>query len=398
MSQEEEKLSPMLEYAAQKFAPEGTVDNNAEAGIATDTSTEQSEGTETSPEIGETENNQETVTPAAEPPAQPTVDYSEFLSKESDGLFMDVDSFKAALPKIKEYDTKVNEYQSVLNEKTGLEEKIKTMFTPANDFVKQMNDMVQAGRTAEEIDAFIKISRLDIDQMDATEVKVMSMVLKGFNETIARDIVADDYPIDAYEEGSKERTILQEKLRVSSLEDRELLRTYKKDLTAVDNSAAEQAKQKAENERLQQIADAENHKKNVLQVVPKISEKISGLGEFNLNGKDGDEAVKLNFDYAADYKADLNERIGSFFLDGQMEVNDENVALVENYIKADYLSKNFDTIAQSIFKHAEAITTEKIVNKYENRSGLPEDATNNVSVDDKTKAYQDFLQKVVKSS
>jgi len=400
MSQEEtQQQSTILDYATHKYAPVSTEETTTETAIVPETTSEQTTDAITTTEIVAETTSTETApteTPAAETVIPPTVDYSEFLSKESEGLFSDVDSFKAALPKIKDYDTKVNEYQSILTEKTGLEEKIKTMVVPANDFVKQINDMVQAERTAEEIDAFIKVSRMDIDQMDAIEVKVMTMVLKGYSEAIARDIVSEDYPLEIYEEGSREKAMLQEKLRVSSLDDRKLLKAYKKDLTAVDNSAAELAKQQDETERLQNIANAEQHKKQIQQVIPKISEKITGLGEKNLNGKDGDEAVKLNFDYNAEYKAELNDKVASFFLDGQMEVNDENVALVEKYIKADYLAKNFDNIAQSIFKHAEAITTEKMVNKYENRTGLPPESTN-VIVNDTSKEYNDFLAKVVKS-
>lgn len=394
MSQEEEKLTPMMEYAAQKYAPVST-ETTTETVIVPETSSEETTAAPVSTEIVETTTASETTdttTPAPVEAAPVQIDYSEFLSKESEGLFTDVDSFKAALPKIKDYDTKVKDYESLLTTKTELEEKLKV--DPfANDYVKTLNEMVKAGKTADEIENFTKISRLDLDQISASDAKVMVMVKNGYSEAIAKQIVDQEFPIEDFDEGSVERTILEEKLRVSSIKDREELKAYKKELTTIDNTAQVEAQTKAEEQRLQGIAKAEEHKTLVKQIVPRIAEKISGLGEKNLNGKDGDEAVKLNFDYTAEFKAELPEKISSFFLDAQMEVNDENAALVEKYIRADYLERNFDQIAQSIFKHAEALTTEKMVNKYENRTGLPPESTN-VVVDNSRQEYNDFLRKV----
>jgi len=375
MSQEGDNV---MEYAAQRFATETPTETPA-AEIVADKPADTSTETPDSTAIVDDKTNvaAETVIPTAEV----AVDYSKFLSDTSEGLFTDVDSFKLALPKIKEYDT-------LLTTKTELEEKLKV--DPfANDYVKTLNEMVRTGKSADEIENFTKISRLNIDELSPVDAKVMVMVKNGYDAKIAKEIVEEDFPIEDYEPGTPERARLEEKLRVSSLEDRKILKEFKKDLTTVDNSAAVQA----ETNRLQLIADAENHKKSVKQIIPTISEKISGLGEKNLNGKEGDQAVKLNFDYNAEFKSQLPVKLESFFLDGRMEVNDENVALAEKYIRADYLEKNFDTIAQSIFKHAEALTEERMVNKYENRTGLPPESTN-VIVDNSQKEYSDFLTKV----
>lgn len=379
----EEVKNPMMEYAAQKFATESPAISST------------SEIEEPAPATNETVTPEATaivdpITPApdtTEPEQQteePAVDYSKFLSENSDGLFTDVDSFKSALPKIKEYDT-------LLSSKAELEEKLKV--DPfVNEFTKTLDGMIRAGKSPDEIEAFTKISRLDIDGLSAIDAKVMAMVKSGYSEPIARQIVQSEFPIEDYEEGTQERTILEEKLRVSSLTDRSILKEWKKDLTTVDTSA----QQAQEQERLNAIAKAETHKQTVKQVIPKIVESITGLGEKNLNGKEGEEAVKLKFDYNAYYKAQLPTKLESFFIDGQMEINEDNVALAQKYIRADYLEKNFDQISQSIFKHAEALTTERMVNKYENRSGLPAESTN-VVVDNSKQEYNDFLAKIAKS-
>lgn len=379
MSQEEQVSNTVLDYANHKFAPE-TTETPSETAIVTETPVQTTEAP-VATEIVETTTT--TEAPIETPTELP--DYSKIIAEVSGGVFTDLDSFKASLPKLQEYDT-------VLQSKTELEEKVKGMITPANEYAKTLNEMLQAGKSLDEIENFTKISKTEIDQLSAIDSKVMNMVRKGYNEQIAKQIVEEDFPIKDFEEGSKERLILEEKLRVSSAEDRKELKEYKKEITTIDNSASEQAEQ----QRLQQIAQQTVHKQAVKSAIPAIAEKITGLGERNLNGKEGEEAVKLNFDYNQEFKAELPAKLESFFLDGQMEVTPENIELANHYIKADYLAKNFDNIAQSIYKHAEALATEKTVNKYENRTGLPPESTN-VVVDTTKDDYNAFLHKMVKS-
>jgi len=383
----------VMDYAAQRFAPEQTTEQTTETAIVTDTTAETTTDAPASTEIVDTTQTQETQTPPETTATTDTVDYAKFLSENSDGLFTDVESFKSALPKIKEYDEKIGAYDTILKEKTELEEKLKV--DPfVNEFTKTLDSMIRAGKSADEIENFTKISRLDLDQLSATDAKVMVMVKNGYSEAIARQIVEKDFPLDDYNEGSTERSILEEQLRVSSLQDRQILKDYKKELTAVDNSAQEQANAQLEQNRLAEIANKNAHIQSVKQTVPKIAETIVGLGEINLNGKEGEEAVKLNFDFNADFKSNLPKALESFFLDGQMEVNEENIALAKGYLEADYLQKNKEAIFQSIYKHADALATERTVNKYENRTGLPaETLPANTSNVDKERA--DFLQNIV---
>lgn len=374
MNNEEGKT--IMDYATQRYAPETPTETTPTEIVETPTAEITTEAP-VSTEIVEQTTTEQAPTTTEEVP----VDYAKILSEVTEGQFTDVEQFKASLPKLKEYD-------SLSGKVTELEEKLKV--NPfANDFAKTVNDLIGAGKSADEIDNFIKISRLDIDQLPAVDAKVMRMVKDGYNQEIARQIVESDYPINDFEEGSVDRQILEEKLRVSSIDDRKILKEYKQELTTVDNSAQVQAEQ----ERLNNIAIAEQHKQSVKAVVPKIAETIVGLGEKNLNGKDGDEAIKLKFDYNAEYKAELPAKLESFFLDGGLEVNEQNIAFAQKYIRAEYLEKNEEALFQQVFKHAEALTTERLVAKYENLSGLPPEPTN-VVVDNTQKAYADFLTKV----
>lgn len=364
------------EFVNQLNQPVATEETPLETVIVTENTPETTEITSKTEIVGE--NNVETTeTQIVE---TPTVDYSEFLKTSSDGLFTDVETFKASIPKIKEYDT-------LLSQKTELEEKLKV--NPfVNDFVKTVNDMVKEGKSAEEVDNFIKISKLDIDTLPAMEAKVMVMVKEGYSEAIARQIVEQEYPLDDYVEGSTERTILEEKLRVSSLQDRQELKEYKKELTTVDNSAKEQAEQ----QRLFAIVQTEQFVKSVKETAPKIAQAITGLGERVL-GKNGDEDVKQIFNFPDEFKAEIPAKLEGFFVDGHMQMTQENIDIATKWIQADYLSDNFEAISQSIYKTAYSLGQEAMVAKYENRTGLPAETTN-VTVDDTTKQKADFLTRI----
>lgn len=385
MAQEENMV---MDYASQKFDTDTSTETTATTdAISTEATTA---GTEASTEaaIASTETTTTTAeTTQASTEEQPTVDYAKILEEISGGTFKDVETFKSALPKIQEYDT-------LLSTKTELEEKLKV--NPfANEYVAELDKMVRAGKSKDEIANFTRLSSMDLDSLPDLEVKVMAMVKSGYSEAIARSIVEDEYPIDLHEEGTTQRLILEEKLRVSSLQDRQALKDYKKDLTTVDTSAQDSLAQKQEQERLQKIADAEAHKNTVKQSVPKIAEALTGLGEVALNTpKEGEQEVKLKFDYTKEFKETLPKRIESFFLDGNMPMTEENIKFAEHFIKADYLAENYENLLKTAYSQGESNAWEKAVNKYENRSGLPTETVNVVNTNDVAKAQADFLQRV----
>lgn len=387
----EERSNAVIDYASQRYSYEPAVVTTPTE-IVAETPTETPSETLITTEIVEPTITPETANANPVEQEQTQVDYSKFLSESSEGLFTDVDSFKSAIPKIKEYDLRVSENETLLKQKEELEAKL-NVDPFVNEFTKTLDSMIRAGKSADEIENFTKISRLNLDEISSVDAKVMVMVKNGYSESIARQKVERDFPIEEHEEGSVERSILEEELRVSSLQDRQILKDYKKELTAVDTSAQQAAQNEAERLKLDGIAKLKAHTDFVKQSVPKIVENIQGLGEVNLNGKKDAEALNLNFDYNDEFKSLLSQKLEAFFLDGQMEVNDENIAEAKRYIKADYLERNFEQIAQSIAKHVESVTAEKYVNKYENRTGLPAETGNVVTTNNDNENFA-FLQKI----
>lgn len=357
----------IMEYATQKFST---------------TTTEQTPNTEIVEGTTESQEQQPNAEIAEVKPEEQTqqIDHVQILS-ELIGEQTDVETLKSTYQKGKEYDT-------VLTQKAELEEKLK--IDPfANEYVKTVNEMIKAGKSMSEIDNFHKLSKVDVATLSPIDAKVMVMVKEGYNEDIARDIVNAEYPLEDHEEGTPERRILEEKLRVSSEKDREQLSAWKKEVSHIDTSASEEA----ERQRLEGIAREQDRIKAIKGQAPIIAEKFTGLGERILNGKEGDEAVKLKFDFSPEYKSELPSRLENFFVEANLELNEDNIAQAEKYVRADYLEKNIDTIIQDVFKHAVSLTEERMVQKYENRSGLPADTTV-LPTDNTQQQYANFVTKV----
>lgn len=316
-----------------------------------------------------------TATVAIEP------DYNKWLEEKSGGLFKDEDSFKQSLPKISEYET-------LVQQKADLE---KNQIKYANGFVKELNELAQSGASKDQLKAFVKLNEAgELSELSPLDAKVAKLVLvDGYSEVVARKKVERDFPLDELEEGTDERQILEDELRVSSKGDLEALNKYKTQLTTVENPE----KEAQEQQRLQQIALSEQHKLIVKQEAPKIASTINGLGNINLNGKEGDDAVTLDMPFAEDYKAKVQAMAENYFMDNNEPITQDGINNFQLYAKASYLAENFDRIAKSIYTHAESIVTERVVNKYENRSGLAPQVEPQVEVN-KQEQYQSFLERV----
>lgn len=330
--------------------------------------------------------------PVTETPVTPEpVDVNKIIAELSGGQFTDVENFKQALPKFNQFDTISTEKETLSKAKTELEQKLQEQAF-ANDYVKTLNDLVKSGATADQLKSFQAINNIgDINELSPIDAKVAKLVLiDGYRESVARKMVTNEFQVEDYEEGSDEREIIQEKLRVSSEADKQFLSKYKADLSAIDNSAKE-------NQRLQELAAVEQHKQLVNTHVPQIANSVQGMGELSFKPKDGDE-VKIKFDYPEDFKATIGERLTNFFMDGTTPVTQENVELALRHVNAVYLDENFPKIAQKIWADAESATWEKAVNKYENRSGLPTSPEPQVVQNQQNAEMNSFLRGLVGKS
>jgi len=315
---------------------------------------------------------------------QPVVDYDKVVGELTGGLFRNAEEFKASLPKFSEYDR-------LKQERDEFESKTKQ--DPfANPYVKKLNELLVGGASADQIENFHKINKVgDISALSPLDAKLAKMVLvDGWRESVAQLALNQEFPLEDYEEGSPERTIMEEKLRLSAEADKKSLEQFKSDNSVVSTQNAEQI-------QLQAAAKQKEHDDYVRANVPQIASQIQGMGEIEFKVKDG-QPLKMKFDYPQEFKAQMGDKLFEYFSDGQTPITQETVAQAFKAINATYLDENFPKISQRIYETAWNAALEFATNKYENKSGLPQSSQVNPQGANTQQAYGDFLKGLVGSN
>ena len=379
----------ILEYASRTL---GGQEQSSQAEVAVDTvDSDNVQQDHASAEVAGGEVNdqnsstEETVveTPSADTTVEtetpPVTDYWKEFEAKTGGLVKDEESLNVFLERAKSFET-------LQTEKSELE---KNQWKPANEYVETLNKLISEGASAEQQKAFIKLNGVgDLSTLDPVEAKVAKMVLiDKYSEDIARKIVANDFPLDEFDEDSDEYLIAKEKLRVSSSNDLEALKEYKKELSVVDNPEKAQAEQN----RLSQIAAKEAYTARLNQEVPKI---VGNFPEkFTFNVKVSDEEVPFNLNIKSDFPKE--EMIRNYFAETGAEINQESVKDAYSYVYAHYVSENLEGILQDQAKQLESKFEEVYANKYENRSGLPKPSGTVDKSSSTATEYDNFLKSMV---
>jgi|GEM_PF-2600514 len=326
----------------------------------------------------------DTPTTNVETPTQAPIDYNSILEEISGGEFKDIDSFKGSLSKFKEYD-------AVLKEKQDLEAKLNGTIVPANDYLKKLNELHMNGATADQIKSFQRLNDIgDLSKVSPTDIKVHKMVQDGWSEEMARKAVDQEFPLSDYDEDSDEYKILNEKLRISSERDKLDLQKQMVELSTLGEDKIKQEEQ----EKLNAIAAETQYKNEVKAIIPKITENLKGLGEINLNGEEGDKALKLNFNYNEEFKKDIPKLIELYFDSNKSPITEESLKQASQYVENVYWGVNRQHILETAVKHAVSATTEQIQKKYENRSGLPSETPRTLTTGDIQSEKAAFLERI----
>lgn len=371
--------SGQAEVAADNTDQAGAEQVHASAEVAGGEANEQvSEQSDTADAAG-VSGTTDAATEQTDTGATPIVDYWKQFEEVTGGLVKDEGSLNAILDKVKTFD-------QLRTEKDELE---KNQFKPANSYIETLNKLVLDGASAEQQKAFIKLNEIgDLSTLDPVEAKVAKMVLMDkYSEEGARKIVNADFPLNDFDEDSDEYFILKEKLRVSALADVDQLKEYKKDLSVVNNPD----KELQEQNRLAEIAKEAAYTERLNQEVPKIAGNFPEKFTFNLKVLDKD--VPFNMTIKSDYPKD--ELIKNYFEETGEDITQESIKGAYEYVYANYLKDNIDSILQEHAKQLSSTLEEVYANKYENRSGLPSPA-NTVDRSKSTDAeYDNFIMSMV---
>lgn len=306
---------------------------------------------------------------------------NEWLKKETEGLFDSPETLKSSLNKFKEYDNLVT--------KVGALEKNQL---PEDSFLRKLAEMRSNGATKDQITEFTKLNTEyeDFSELTPEQIKVAKLVLiDGYSKETAQRKVSRDFDVTDLDESSDEYKDLQEELRVSSRADAQALETYKAKISTVEN--------KAEQERLEQVAIKSAHAENVKQTIPALLDRFTGIGETTLIGKIGKEEISapMSFEFDDDFKKAVPQMLEHYFNDSIEPITEQKVKEASDYIKATYLYNNWEKLSGDIFKSGLALGQEKTENKFVNPAPIVEETKEvDGNANKETAEEMAFLEKV----
>lgn len=328
-----------------------------------------------------------TAKPADAPTAdanKPAPDFNAMLDEMSGGVIKDEAGFKAFLPKLTEYETLRETNERLAAEMAGAPKFV-------DDEVRILNELKAAGASKEQIKTFHKINEYgSIKEMPDRDALIAKMVMiDGVKPSVAEKKVDREYKIGDESVSEEDREIMDDDLRVAANKTREELEKFKTAVSTANNLPPEEL-------RLQQQAELMQHQANVKPYVADVVKAIPHMGEYVLSPKtETSDEVKFTVPIDDAVRAQISQHLENYFMDGQTEVTPATTREALEYSRAEYFKNNAEKIFQAIDAAAVARTEERMIAKYENRSGLKPQGDNPVQGDanDATKTAT-FMQKV----
>lgn len=300
----------------------------------------------------------------AAPAAVTAPDYNAILNEISGGVVTNLDSFKAVLPQIQQFET-------IQQRNTELEAEIaKNPF--ASDYVKKLNELIGSGAKPDQIEAFQSINRLgEVADMPSRDALINHKVLiEGYPRSIAEMKVDKEFDLASENLLPAEKEIMQADMDVAARGAKDALAKYKADISTIPVAQPEES-------ALKQQALVQTHTTAVKAAIPQLVGQFVGIGAKTLTTKVGDDVIEASLDinYSDDFKAKIPAILEDYFMDGLTPITPENIEKAKQTIRAHYVLGHEDEImgkwalefGKKVKEHVDAI--------YENRSGIkpPED-------------------------
>lgn len=242
--------------------------------------------------------------PEQQPAAAPVFNLDEELVKITGGAIKSKDDIAALLETSKkaiELETQLKTYQE---ENTNLKGKVDV--NPfANDFTKKLNDLYASNATDTQIQAFMAINKVDLDQLTPLQTSSLALQIKhGLTPDEAIVYLNNKYGIDPEEPNATLDKNAEIALKIDSGVDREFLKTHKAEVSQapVDQSAQqERLIQEQSAQKIQQLTPIAN---SVISDV--LSNSFKGI---SINGKEGKDAITVDLPISEESRSKLAQQV-----------------------------------------------------------------------------------------
>lgn len=342
------------------------------------------------PQASETTTTSQAATEEAQQPqvteTPQEIDYAAILGGLSKGAISSVDDFNSMLEK-------ANGYGELTSKLQETEQKLVDVYP--NEYVKTLSELYKGGASTEQISMFQKLNALgDISKLSDKDAIVYQKVQQGWSEDVARDAVELDYDFEGLDEDSREYRILQQKMSLDANTSRQELQKQIVDISASvseKQQATVEAQQKAEQERLDNIARQETFNKQVKSVSNDLAKSLTGLGEITIREEKDKDSIKLTENFPDDFNKFVPQLVEQYLLGANKELNEETLKEASGYVKNVYWAQHGETIVRKAVDQAIALERQAVTNEYENRTGLPKGEPKPAELNSQNE-YHNFLK------
>lgn len=352
---------PLMEQFVNDMQPQEYNPGQSPEGNPEEQNPENTENPESQNEGSDNDGSDTDTDPAVEntnPPSNEAFDLNKYLEQSSDGLLKSEDDFKAGLNKIKEYETLQQQINDLKAEKENIF---------ANKEIETLNRLHKEGKTDEQINEFMRLSKIDLDQVDSKEVLIQREIMNGKTRALAEKFIERKYGLDKINLDEESLTASEIEYNKSELEyanelmkaDADPLRKELKSQLA-DLSSTESLSEKA-------LKDAAAKQAYRAKLDPFVNQLASKFPKQLVVGDDS--TGQLTYDVPADLLDRIKNQAYEHFMD--TEVSNESVEDFMTAQKAMWLYENQKEILESIKQQTEVATEKRVRAEYENPQGLP---------------------------
>jgi len=317
------------------------------------------------------------------PVAAPTAtDWLSELRKNTGIDVNSVDDVKSYFDKALKIDDYAKRLEDAEREKEALRQK--TEINPfANEREAKRNELLKAGASPDQINAFEKINQVDLSQVSPLEqMKLALQFREGLSEREANLYLSDKYKLDTEVYTPEEIERDQVRMKVEAKRDLEFLLQHKVNVSTVPADPREANERALREQEAVYIRNAE-------PVVNDILKNIEPFKGFSLNGKQGTEAETVDLPMSEGFKERIAPDVLAYAKAMRLDLNtnagkEQLSSFIINLAK----QQNFDNAV----RHAAAERERKVRQSLENPSPLQRGPETGTAVEkSKFQEYQERL-------
>ena len=308
-------------------------------------------GLKTEENVQEKEKGQEKVEPAE--PVEPKAEQPKAEEQPKENVQSEEPKSEPEKPKSETKEEPANEpaepkeddfAERVLGKKEPKEEIKEPEF--ANDFVKELNDMVKSGASPEKVKTFIELSNKDFEGMSSEEAwKMRKKYEDGLTDAEVNYEFKQKFSVDEDDEDDEKAQVLQARLQREANEAKSFLKNKAKGL--IDPEALKQTELQKQ-QQAQLTKDYEDTAKTIAEIYQPDPK------EFTV----GDKKIQIDIPVDQEFKNVLPEYVKNVMLSNNIPLTNEGVKQVKEILNNVHYSQNMEKVVEHVYNTALKTVTE----------------------------------------